>query len=100
MTLPKTWKERIDEALERGHFTPEDESQARSWTTCAVHEHDPLAATRIMQPIQSDKPYNYTLKTLGIDFAWAVARDRVERAARILGTIMSTRKTSFTGGEG
>ena len=100
MTLPKTWKERIDEALERGHFTPEDESQARSWTTCAVHEHDPLAAMRILRSMQIDDDYTNTLEYLGIDFAWAIARDRVEKAARILGTIMSTRKTSFTGGEG
>ncbi len=75
-----SWKERIEQAAERGHFTREDKRVAVSWQTCAVGEalhargRGCYAGSLAMYP-------------LGMDFMHAVHGDNMRRAASVVAAL-------------
>lgn len=69
------WRERIDAARARGHFTNEDREWAADWRYCAVGEQDvPKHQSSYRSPIDDQ------LVGLGCAFSRAVGNDDVGEA--------------------
>jgi len=82
--MKKNWRERIDEARERGEFTMGDLLVAANWPSCACGEQDILIPRK-----STGKPKDRPLARLGGKFLDAIIADNFDKAEKILTKIES-----------
>lgn len=85
-----TWRERIDEAEERGSFSETDLEAVSWWFSCAVGEQDsrvPRGRTPNMSFESANAPQDDKLMSLGVDCFHAIQDDHTANAREILGLI-------------
>lgn len=73
-----TWKDRLTDAKERGHFETEDRGLSVHWISCAIGEHYPEMTEDELE--ESLRPAEYDL---GIDFNRAVGKDDIDGAFKV-----------------
>lgn len=94
--MVKTWKDRIDQAVIRGGFTPDDSIDAEDWRCCAVGEtlnlnDDDYNNDTISDWLAFDDSTG--LFEAGREFYQAVERDDFDKAKRVLQEIKNLEGT-------
>ena len=79
--MKRTWRERVNAAIETGRFTPSDNYAVRSWHSCAVGERGHIPIGRVNMEDFEDWPLACRL---GGEFAIAVLHNEMEDASGLL----------------
>jgi hypothetical protein len=92
----KSWKERIDEAIELGEFSWTDHLRVEQWNTCAIGERFQLHRDRLEGPLfdESDWRRVEVIKDLGCKFQKAVQNNLPLKAKYLYNRIQRFKPSS------